>query len=65
VAFSINPTQAILGYSDPVQHHPERRDEMINAISRNAARLQILTYDIVTKNCFNDLPCFIKLIVIR
>jgi hypothetical protein len=65
VAFSINPTQAILAYSDSLQHHPERRDEMINAIFRNAARLQKLTYDIVTKNCFNDLLCFIKLIVIR
>jgi two-component system, OmpR family, sensor histidine kinase VicK len=41
------PTQAILGYSALVQKHPEKRDEMINAISRNAARLQKLTNDIL------------------
>jgi two-component system, OmpR family, sensor histidine kinase VicK len=29
------PTQAILGYSDLVQKHPEKREEMLNAISRN------------------------------
>jgi signal transduction histidine kinase len=41
------PTQAILGYSALVQKHPEKRDEMINAISRNAARLHKLTNDIL------------------
>jgi len=41
------PTQAILGYSALIQKHPEKRDEMINAISRNAARLQKLTNDIL------------------
>jgi two-component system sensor histidine kinase VicK len=41
------PTQAILGYSALVQKHPEMRDEMINAISRNAARLHKLTNDIL------------------
>src|SRR5919197_1016912 len=37
------PTQAILGYSDLVQKHPEKREEMLNAILRNAIRLQKLT----------------------
>src|SRR5919197_5212505 len=41
------PTQAILGYSDLVQKHPEKRKEMLNAISRNAIRLQKLTNDIL------------------
>jgi two-component system, OmpR family, sensor histidine kinase VicK len=41
------PTQAIVGYSDLLQKHPERREEMILAISRNAVRLQRLTNDIL------------------
>ena len=41
------PTQAILAYSDLLQHHPEKRDEMIQAIKRNATRLQRLTEDIL------------------
>lgn len=41
------PTQAILTYSDLLQHHPEKRDEMIQAIQRNATRLQKLTEDIL------------------
>jgi signal transduction histidine kinase len=41
------PTQAIIGYSDLLQHHPEKREEMIQAISRNAIRLQRLTNDIL------------------
>jgi two-component system, OmpR family, sensor histidine kinase VicK len=41
------PTQAILAYSDLLQHHPEKRDEMIQAIKRNATRLQKLTEDIL------------------
>ena len=41
------PTQAIVGYSDLLQKHPERREEMIQAISRNAVRLQRLTNDIL------------------
>ena len=41
------PTQAIVGYSDLIQKHPERREEMIQAISRNAVRLQRLTNDIL------------------
>src|SRR5690348_4196491 len=41
------PTQAILAYSKLIQRHPERREMMIDAISRNAARLQRLTNDIL------------------
>jgi two-component system sensor histidine kinase VicK len=41
------PTQAILGYSNLAKKHPERREEMLNAISRNATRLQKLTDDIL------------------
>jgi two-component system, OmpR family, sensor histidine kinase VicK len=41
------PTQAILGYSDLAKKHPERREEMLNAISRNATRLQKLTDDVL------------------
>ena len=41
------PTQAILGYSALIQRHPERRDEMIRAIERNAIRLQSLTNSIL------------------
>jgi signal transduction histidine kinase len=41
------PTQAILGYAEILHKHPERRDEILNAISRNATRLQRLTNDIL------------------
>lgn len=41
------PTQAIIGYSDLMQKHPEKREEMLKAISRNASRLQRLTNDIL------------------
>ncbi len=41
------PTQAILGYSKLIQQHPERREEMIEGIVRNATRLQRLTNDIL------------------
>jgi two-component system, OmpR family, sensor histidine kinase VicK len=41
------PTQAILGYAELLQNHPERREEMIQAIQRNAIRLQKLTSDIL------------------
>jgi len=40
-------TQAILGYSDLLQRHPEKKEQMIQAISRNAIRLQRLTSDIL------------------
>jgi signal transduction histidine kinase len=41
------PTQAILGFSQLLRTYPERRDEMINAIERNAVRLQSLTNNIL------------------
>jgi len=41
------PTQAILGYSKLMKRHPEKRDAMMEAISRNATRLQRLTNDIL------------------
>src|SRR5919199_873036 len=41
------PTQAILSYSELLQKHPERKEEMIQALSRNASRLQRLTDDIL------------------
>ena len=41
------PTQAVLSYSELLQRHPERREEMIKAINRNAERLQRLTEDIL------------------
>jgi signal transduction histidine kinase len=41
------PTQAIIGYSDLIQKHPEKSEEMVKAISRNASRLQRLTNDIL------------------
>jgi two-component system, OmpR family, sensor histidine kinase VicK len=41
------PTQAILSYSELLQKHPERKDEMMQAMSRNATRLQRLTDDIL------------------
>jgi signal transduction histidine kinase len=41
------PTQAILGYTELLQNHPERREEMIQAIHRNVIRLQKLTSDIL------------------
>jgi signal transduction histidine kinase len=41
------PTQAILGYSKLIQRHPERREGMLEAIARNAIRLQRLTNDIL------------------
>jgi signal transduction histidine kinase len=41
------PTQAILGYSKLIQRHPERKEEMLEAIARNATRLQRLTNDIL------------------
>ena len=41
------PTQAIIGYSDLFYLRPESREESINAISRNAERLESLTRDIL------------------
>jgi two-component system sensor histidine kinase VicK len=41
------PTQSILAFSTLIRRHPERRDEMLDAIERNAARLQSLTNNIL------------------
>jgi len=41
------PTQAILGYSELLQHHPDKKDDIVQAILRNAVRLQRLTSDIL------------------
>lgn len=41
------PTQAILAYSELLEEHPEKREDMIQAIKRNALRLQRLTEDIL------------------
>ncbi len=41
------PTQAIIGYADLMWKHPEKREDMMQAISRNAIRLQRLTNDIL------------------
>jgi len=41
------PTQAILGCSDLLQTHPEKQEEIIQRIKRNAVRLQRLTNDIL------------------
>jgi two-component system sensor histidine kinase VicK len=41
------PTQSIIGYTELLRQHPERRDQMIQAISRNALRLQRLTNNIL------------------
>ena len=41
------PTQAILGTSGLLQYYPEKKDELIEVIRRNAKRLQTLTSDIL------------------
>ena len=41
------PTQAILGTSSLLQYYPEKKDELIKIIRRNAKRLQTLTSDIL------------------
>ena len=41
------PTQAILGTSGLLQYYPEKKDELIKIIQRNAKRLQTLTSDIL------------------
>jgi signal transduction histidine kinase len=41
------PTQAILGYSELLQRHPEKREQIYDALYRNANRLQRLTNDIL------------------
>jgi nitrogen-specific signal transduction histidine kinase len=41
------PTQTIIGYADLIHKHPEKREDMMQSISRNAVRLQRLTNDIL------------------
>ena len=41
------PTQAILGYSEILRKHPEKREQISEALHRNANRLQRLTNDIL------------------
>jgi len=41
------PTQAILGMSGLLQYYPEKKDELIEVIRRNAKKLQALTSDIL------------------
>jgi signal transduction histidine kinase len=41
------PTQAILGYTEILQNHPERMEQICDALHRNANRLQRLTNDIL------------------
>jgi signal transduction histidine kinase len=41
------PTQALLGYSELLQRHPEKREEISQGIFRNVMRLQRLTNDIL------------------
>jgi two-component system sensor histidine kinase VicK len=41
------PTQAIMGFSEMLEQYPDRRDEMTEAIKRNAKRLHKLTNDIL------------------
>jgi signal transduction histidine kinase len=41
------PVQAILGMSGLLQYYPEKKDELIEVIRRNAKRLQALTDDIL------------------
>jgi signal transduction histidine kinase len=41
------PTQGILGFSDLLKRYPEKRQELTEAICRNATRLQRLISDIL------------------
>jgi two-component system, OmpR family, sensor histidine kinase VicK len=41
------PTQAILGYTEILQKHPEKREQISDALYRNANRLQRLTSNIL------------------
>jgi len=41
------PTQAILGYTDLLHRHPERKELISEGLLRNASRLQRLTNDIL------------------
>jgi signal transduction histidine kinase len=41
------PAQAILGYTELLQRHPEKREQISDVLYRNAKRLQRLTNDIL------------------
>jgi len=41
------PIQAIIAYSDLIDHHPDKKGEMIDALKRNATALQRLAEDIL------------------
>jgi two-component system, OmpR family, sensor histidine kinase VicK len=41
------PTQAIMGFSEMLEQYPDKREEMTEAIKRNAKRLHKLTNDIL------------------
>jgi two-component system, OmpR family, sensor histidine kinase VicK len=41
------PIQVILAFTELLEHHPEKKDEMIQSIQRNALRLQRLAEDIL------------------
>jgi signal transduction histidine kinase len=41
------PTQAILGTNGLLKYYPERRDELVEIIQRNAERLQTLISNIL------------------
>jgi two-component system, OmpR family, sensor histidine kinase VicK len=41
------PTQAVLGFSQLLEQHPQKRDELIQGLRRNAERLQRLSNDIL------------------
>ena len=41
------PIQAIMGFTEMLEQHPDRREEMTEAIKRNAKRLHKLTNDIL------------------
>jgi two-component system, OmpR family, sensor histidine kinase VicK len=41
------PIQVILAFTELLEHHPEKKDEMIQSVQRNALRLQRLAEDIL------------------
>ena len=41
------PTQAVLGFSQLLEQYPQKRDELIQGLKRNAERLQRLSNDIL------------------
>jgi signal transduction histidine kinase len=41
------PTQAVLGFSQLLEQHPQKRDKLIQGLRRNAERLQRLSNDIL------------------